>query len=100
MSIRRKWQRRILIERALEPHGTLPREGLARLEQILGDQTADPPIPPLVPVCKSTWWKGVRSGRFPPAIKVTSGVSAWRWEDIRRLLESLGPNKDWEPSRE
>ncbi|MCU0973195.1 MAG: hypothetical protein MUF80_04470, partial [Burkholderiales bacterium] len=97
--MRRKWQRQVLLERAPDPAGELPRHGLARLEQIIGDRTADPPIRPLIPVSKSTWWAGVRSGRFPPAVKVTKGVSAWRWEDIHRLLESLRPERDWEPPK-
>lgn len=96
--MRSKWSRRVLIERGAESPGELPRAGLVRLEQILGDPRSDPPIPPLIPVSKSTWWSGVRSGRFPPAIKVTPGVSAWRWEDIGQLLEALRPEEEWQPS--
>lgn len=86
-----------LLERDPGPNGELPRQGLARLEQIIGDPTADPPIRPVIPVSKSTWWSGIRSGCFPPPIKVTRGVSAWRWEDIHRLLESLRPEQEWTP---
>jgi hypothetical protein len=95
--MRRKWQRTILLERAAEPAGEIPKAGLARLEQIIGDPKADPPIRPVIPVSKSTWWEGVRSGRFPPPVRVNKGISAWRWDDIRRLLESLAPQKAWEP---
>jgi hypothetical protein len=95
--MKRKWQRMVLLERAHEPGEALPRAGLARLEQIIGDPKADPPIRPLIPVSKSTWWAGVRTGRFPPSIKVTPGVSAWRWEHIHRLLESLRPKEEWTP---
>lgn len=97
--MRRKWQRQVLLERAPIPDGELPRHGLARLEMILGDPSAYPPIQPLVPVSKSTWWSGVRSGRFPPPVRVNKGVSAWRWEDIHRLLESLRPEQEWVPPR-
>lgn len=97
--MRRKWQRTVLLERVPGPDGELPKVGLARLEQIIGDPKANPPIRPLVPVSRSTWWAGVRAGRFPPAIKVTKGVSAWRWEDIHRLLESLRPEEEWEPPK-
>jgi predicted DNA-binding transcriptional regulator AlpA len=97
--MRRKWQRTVLLERAADPAGEIPKAGLARLEQIIGDPKANPPIPALVPVSKSTWWSGVRSGRFPPPIKVTPGVSAWRWEDIHRLLESLRPEEEWKPPK-
>jgi len=95
--MRRKWQRQVLLERAPSLVGDLPRVGLARLEQIIGDPKADPPTRPLIPVSKSTWWLGVRSGRFPPAIKVTPGVSAWCWEDIGLLLESLRSPYRWTP---
>ena len=95
--MRRKWQRQVLLERAPDPDGDLPKAGLARLEQVIGDPKADPPIRPVIPVSKSTWWAGVRSGQFPPAIKVTKGVSAWRWEDIHRLLQSLRPEREWRP---
>lgn len=95
--MRRKWQRTVLLERAAGPAGDLPRHGLARLEMIIGDKRADPPIQPVIPVSKSTWWEGVRSGRFPPAVRVNKAVSAWRWEDIHRLLESLRPEREWVP---
>ena len=95
--MKRRWQRMVLLERVPESGEALPRAGLARIEQIIGDRKAQPPIAPLVPVSKSTWWSGVRTGRFPPAIKVTPGVSAWRWEDIQTLLESLRPAEEWAP---
>lgn len=95
--MRRKWQRTVLLERSPDPAGEIPKAGLARLEQLIGDRRASPPIPPVIPVSKSTWWAGVRSGCFPPPVRVNKGVSAWRWEDINRLLESLRPERDREP---
>jgi prophage regulatory protein len=65
----------------------LPETGYLRLPQILGDAKADPPVPPLVPVCKSTWWNGIRSGRFPPPVRTLGPrIAAWKVEDIRALL--------------
>jgi len=55
---------------------TLPETGFVRLPQILK----------IFPVSSSTWWCGVRSGRFPAAIKLGANTTAWRVEDIRRLL--------------
>jgi hypothetical protein len=46
------------------PYRQLPETGFVRLRQIIGDPKADPPIPPLIPVGKSTWWEGVKSGRY------------------------------------
>ena len=68
----------------------LPETGYVRLRQILGDQKADPPIPAIIPVSKSTWWQGVRSGRYPKPVKLSERCTAWRAEAIRELLDSLG----------
>lgn len=65
----------------------LPQTGFLRLRQIIGDLSADPPIPPIIPVRKSTWWQGVRDGRFPKPVKLGPRTTAWRVEDIRKLIE-------------
>jgi prophage regulatory protein len=66
---------------------TLPETGYVRLPQILGDPRAEPPTPPIIPVSKSTWWQGVKAGRFPKPIKLGPRITAWRVEDIRRLIK-------------
>ena len=42
------------------------------------------------PVSKSTWWQGVKDGRFPKPVKLGVKTTAWRVEDIRALIERLG----------
>ena len=69
----------------------LPETGFLRLPQIIGDPKADPPIPAIIPVKKSCWWDGVRSGRFPKPVKLGPRITAWRVEDIRTLIQT-GPN--------
>ena len=64
----------------------LPETGYLRLAQIIGNPKADPPIPALIPVSKSTWWEGVKSGRFPAPVKLGPRITAWRVEDIRALI--------------
>lgn len=59
---------------------TLPKTGLLRLSQILA------PNGP-IPISKSTWWAGVKDGRFPKPVKLGARVTAWRAEDILRLIE-------------
>lgn len=66
----------------------LPETGFLRLSQIIGDPKAEPPIPPIIPVKKSCWWDGVKSGRFPKPVKLGPRVTAWRVEDIRALIAS------------
>ncbi|MGH8586210.1 MAG: helix-turn-helix transcriptional regulator, partial [Gammaproteobacteria bacterium] len=48
---------------------------------------AKPPTPAVIPVGKSTWWAGVRSGRYPTPVKLAPRITAWRVEDIRALIE-------------
>lgn len=68
----------------------LPETGFVRLPQIIGDPKAEPPIPAIIPVKKSCWWDGVKSGRFPKPVKIGNGRSTfWRVEDIRALIESV-----------
>ncbi|TAN01978.1 MAG: AlpA family phage regulatory protein [Rhodanobacteraceae bacterium] len=66
---------------------TLPETGYLRLPQIIGNPKAEPPIPALYPVSKSTWWAGVRTGRFPKPVKLGERITAWRVEDVRALIE-------------
>jgi hypothetical protein len=67
----------------------LPEEGFCRLKQIIGDPKADPPIPGVIPVSKSTWWEGVKSGRFPKPTKLGPHTSAWHVADIRALIRQF-----------
>lgn len=69
---------------------TFPEVGFLRLRQIIGDPKATPPIPPIIPVSKSTWWKGVRSGLFPKPIKLGDRISVWKAEDIRDVVRNMG----------
>ena len=67
----------------------LPQTGYVRLPQIIGNAKIEPPIPALIPVGKSTWWQGVKDGRFPKPIKLGPRTTAWRVEDILALIASL-----------
>ncbi len=69
---------------------TIPEIGYLRLSQIIGNPKADPPQPPLIPVGKSTWWAGVKAGRFPQPVKLGPRITVWRVEDIRALIERMG----------
>lgn len=56
-----------------------PDTGFVRLELILAPKGP-------IPVSKSTWWTGVKSGRFPKSVKLGPRITAWRVEDIRKLI--------------
>jgi prophage regulatory protein len=71
---------------------SLPDTGYVRLKQIIGDPKADPPIPPVIPVSKSTWWAGVKCGRYPkPSRALGPRITAWDVRDIRLLIERGRP---------
>lgn len=64
----------------------LPTTGFVRLSQILGNPKANPPIPAIVPVSKSTWWAGVKTGRFPAPKKLGPRTTVWYVSDIIELV--------------
>ena len=67
----------------------LPETGLVRLSQILGDKKKG--IPPIIPISKSTWWAGVKTGRYPQPVKLSDRCTCWRVDDIRSLI--TGPSE-------
>ena len=48
-----------------------------------------PEVLKIVPVSRSVWWKGVRSGRFPAGLKLGDRVTCWRASDLEALIRSL-----------
>lgn len=73
---------------------TLPETGLLRLSQIIGRPATKtkPAIQPLIPISATTWYEGVKAGRFPKPIQLGPMAVAWRAEDIRRIIEGGAPN--------
>ena len=59
---------------------TVPDTGFMRIGQVLA----------LIPIGRSTWWAWVRDGRAPAAVRLAPRTTAWRSEDVRRLIEQLG----------
>ena len=61
----------------------IPATGFLRLSQVLA----------LIPVGKSSWWRGCKSGRYPKSVKLGPRTTAWKAEDIAALVATLG-NKE------
>lgn len=61
-----------------------------RLPQIIGNKRD---IPPLLPVSRTHFLDGVKSGKYPKPVKLGARMVAWRQSDIHDLLESLGGEK-------
>lgn len=58
---------------------SIPEVGFVRLPQVLT----------VIPVGKTVWWEGVKSGRFPKPVKLSARCTAWRAEDIRNLILTI-----------
>jgi len=59
----------------------LPHTGLLRIRQVLR----------FVPVSRSSWWAGVKSGIYPKPLKLSERVTCWKAVDIRNLVEGSQP---------
>jgi predicted DNA-binding transcriptional regulator AlpA len=57
-----------------------PKTGFVRLSHILA------PNGP-IPVSKSTWWAGIKAGRFPKSQKLGPRTTVWLAKDVRALFE-------------
>ena len=57
---------------------------LLRINQVLA----------LVPIGRSSWWEGCRTGRYPKPVKLGPRTTVWRAEDIVAFIESLGTSHD------
>lgn len=68
---------------------TINENAFYRLPQIIGNPKANPPIDPIIPVSKSTWWAGVKDKRYPQPVKLSTRTTAWRGSDLIALIEKL-----------
>ena len=53
--------------------------GFLRLLQILE----------LIPMSKSAWWAGVKSGQFPQPVKLGPHTTAWHKADVFALIDEI-----------
>ena len=68
----------------------IPKSGFIRLSQIIGNPKANPPVPPIIPVSRSTWWNWVRSGKAPKPVKLGPRISVWRADDLNTFIQNFG----------
>lgn len=57
-------------------------KGFARIGDILAPRGP-------IPVSRSNWWVGVKTGRYPSPVKLGPRTTAWRVEDIEELIERI-----------
>jgi prophage regulatory protein len=71
------------------PSNQLPQTGFLRGFQVWGCKRRK--IPPLIPICRSSFLAGVKSGKFAiKPVKLSERCTAYRVEDIRALIVQLG----------
>jgi len=63
---------------------SIPSHGFLRLPQVLK----------IIPISRSTWLEGCRTGRFPQSIKLTARTVVWKVEDIQAFIESVGKQQE------
>jgi prophage regulatory protein len=66
-----------------EPQESIHRPYFMRLPQVLEEIT----------LSKSTWYLGIREGRFPKPVKLSERTSAWRRKDIEDLCKRLAEDR-------
>lgn len=66
------------VDEGVDLNGVSP-IGFLRIKQVLR----------LYPVSKSTWWDGVKNGRYPKPLKLGVRVTVWRAADIFELIKSV-----------
>lgn len=63
---------------------SIPVTGFVRLPQILN----------VIPVGRSSWWAGVKSGKYPQPVKLGENTTAWKAEDIHALIAKLSAESE------
>ena len=58
---------------------TIPETGFVRLTQVLE----------VIPIGKTCWYEGIKSGRYPKSVKLSARCTAWKAEDIHALIKEL-----------
>ena len=57
-----------------------PIEQLLRLKDVLK----------IYPVGKTTWYEGIKAGKYPKPLKLGVRTSAWKASEIQTLIDKLG----------
>jgi len=61
------------------PNPILPETGFVRLPQVLA----------VIPISRSSWWAGIKDGKYPRGVKLAPHTRAWTAEEIRGLIQRL-----------
>lgn len=57
----------------------------------------------IIPVSRSTWYRGINEGIYPKQVKLSHKIAAWKLSEINLCVERIGlsgaPHKEIPPSR-
>lgn len=67
----------------------MTQESLLRLPQILE----------IIPISKSAWWQGCKTGKYPKPIKLSARTTVWKKSDIDALIRRLVQDVEVEPKQ-
>ncbi|MCB6184195.1 AlpA family phage regulatory protein [Leeia sp. TBRC 13508] len=48
-----------------------------------------PDVLRIIPVCRATWYNGIKQGRFTAPVKCGARLSMWRMSDIQKLVVDI-----------
>jgi prophage regulatory protein len=51
-----------------------------------------PDVLKLIPVSRSSWYAGIKSGEYPESVKLGLRTAAWKRSDIEALIQKLAGN--------
>jgi predicted DNA-binding transcriptional regulator AlpA len=71
----------------LTESNNLPEVAFLKLFQIIGCKKTN--IPALIPVSRTSWLEGCRSGIYPKPVKLGERSIAWRVQDIKEIIQKL-----------
>ena len=73
----------------------LPETGFIRIWQIVGNKKTNTPA--LIPISRTSFLNGVKSGKYPKPVKLGERTTAWKVADIRDLVDRLN-NAGYSPN--
>ena len=108
----------IMKSHKLQVSNPIPETGFLRLHQIIGQRPvteeeakqnrldaelakksgykpinkpkrARPSTPAIIPISRSQWYAGIKTGKYPKCVKLGARISAWRASDIHAVIEQL-----------
>jgi len=66
------------------PNDSSPNTGFLRLSEVLRRY----------PVSRSTWWAGVKAGRYPRPVRLSERTTAWPADEIQALIERTAQQRE------